>query len=145
EEVQRAVAGRRIDALLISISGNDVGFAGALKDLAVNDGVWASWGRDAVNRKKVYDETLKKIEGKGPFPERDEDGLPRKFEHLNDAIKKLHLRRVYITEYPTGLFEKRKDGHVVDGGPCGVFEGPDMDIDVDDGRAIKELGKKLNE
>ena len=148
EEVRRTVGTRRIDALLISVGGNDVGFAGKLEDLVKRDiGVWPLWGKDAEARRDIFQSASDRIEAlyvdDGDGPERARGP----YKALADAIAttlRPFPRRVYITEYPVGLFEKRKDGRVVDGGPCGVFSAPDMDLDIDDGRTVKELGLQLN-
>ena len=138
EEARRAVGNRQIDALIISIGGNDIGFAGSLTDLVIKDLLaWNPVGNDSKERAK----TRKKVEQKL------ENELPQALDDLKRAIdKELAPRQVYILEYPTGLFEKTgPDGKVEDGGPCGIFASSlDMDLDVNDGQAIKALGKKLN-
>ncbi len=142
EEARRTVAGRQIDALIISIGGNDIGFAGTLTDLVADDRpTWLSTGNDTNARKRIIAEAearLEKLENEKPSSAYDE---------LKAAIDfKLKPRQVYLLEYPTGLFETiAPDGEVIDGKPCGVLEGPDIDLSRADGRETKRLGKLLND
>jgi hypothetical protein len=124
EEARRTVAGRRIDALLLSIGGNDVGFGPGLKDLV----------RDFLG--KGQDKTFEEINAKI-------DLLPRKYRLLAERIEdRLHPRKVFITEYPTAMFE-RSDGTT--GGGCGIFDSSvELDISAEDGRRIREAGRRLN-
>jgi lysophospholipase L1-like esterase len=134
DETRRAVANRRIDALLISIGGNDIGFAGSLNDLVKKDLLtWFGDGEVRVAARKQAEKRLTE--------------LPKALDELKREIDaKLNPRRVFILEYPTGLFEIRKDGKTRDGGPCGIFSSSlDFDLDIDEGRLVKRLGEKLNE
>jgi lysophospholipase L1-like esterase len=125
EEARRTVAGRRIDALLLSIGGNDVGFGPGLKDLV----------RDFLG-KKGQDKTFEEINARI-------DLLPRKYRLLAERIEdRLHPRKVFITEYPTAMFD-RSDGTT--GGGCGIFDSSvELDISAEDGRRIREAGRRLN-
>lgn len=136
EEARQTIGGRTIDALLISIGGNDVGFAGSLTNLVKKDLLaWKPWGNDGRSRREIFTVVRQILT----------DILPKDFDELKKEIdEKLKPRKVYMLEYPTGLFEKMKDGQIIDGGACGVFEGPDMDLDVKDGKEVKALGVDLN-
>jgi len=136
EEVKKAVKKRRIDALIISVGVNDVGFTGSLESLMSGDIL--SWG-DTSNREKVIREIKRKI---GLLQGRR--GLYKK---LNDEIlKELNVGQVYITEYPTGIFDKMKSGQAVPSGGCGIFASNlDLDITPRDAKDMKECGEELNE
>jgi lysophospholipase L1-like esterase len=125
EEARRTVAGRRIDALLLSIGGNDVGFGPGLREL-VKD--FVGKGQDAT-----FEEINHEI-----------DLLPRKYRLLAERIEdRLNPRKVFITEYPTAMFD-RSDG--TPGGGCGIFDSLiELDISAEDGRRIREAGRRLNE
>jgi lysophospholipase L1-like esterase len=125
EEARRTVAGRRIDALLLSIGGNDVNFGPGLKGLV----------KDFVG--KGQDATFAEIN-------HEIDLLPRKYRLLAERIaKRLDPRKVFITEYPTAMFD-RSDG--TPGGGCGIFNSLiELDISAEDGRRIREAGRRLNE
>jgi len=124
EEARRTVAGRKIDALLLSIGGNDVGFGPGLKDL-VKD--FMGQGQDAT-----FAEINTKIAQ-----------LPQKYLRLAERIEdRLNPRKVYITEYPTAFFD-RSDG--TPGGGCGIFDSSfELDISAEDGRRIRDAGRRLN-
>jgi lysophospholipase L1-like esterase len=131
EEVKRTVGKRRIDALIISIGVNDCGFSGNLKDLMVGD---FGWGRDTQNREAV----MRKIEARI-------SQLPGRFGQLNDAINELEVGQVYITEYPTGIFDKMKNGRPVPSEGCEIFSSNfDLDITKRDAEDLKEAARKLN-
>ncbi|WP_336364754.1 SGNH/GDSL hydrolase family protein [Halalkalicoccus salilacus] len=141
DEVERAIGDRSIDALLLSIGGNDVGFADGLKELLY---------RVDKSQSKTVRETEAKIKGLI----HDTGKQPAKFDRLAARIKELDPEQVFITEYPTAHFD-RDDG-AVDGG-CGAFN---LDlperitgipsvvlprISKSDAKQIKRLGVKLNE
>jgi lysophospholipase L1-like esterase len=125
EEARRTVAGRRIDALLLSIGGNDVGFGPGLKALV----------KDFLGRGQ--DATFAQINAKI-------DQLPQKYARLAEQIEdRLQPRKVFITEYPTAMFD-RSDG--TPGGGCGIFDSSiELDISAEDGRRIRDAGRRLNE
>jgi hypothetical protein len=141
-EMRRTVGSRRLDALVISIGGNDLGFSGRISDLVESDFSWwpLSIGKDDNAARVKFQNTVDARLGT----------LENDYRALRDTIgAELNPRHVYITTYPTGLFEKTVEQNgqieVKDGGPCGVFEGPDLDLDESDGRAIKEEASKLND
>jgi hypothetical protein len=134
KEIKRTVGDKAIDALIISIGGNDVGFAGSLKALIEGDLFWKK-GDDSENRQQ----TLKKVK-------RKLDKLASSFQRLADAISELNVRRVYLTEYPTALFDIERDGKVGVSSGCGIFGSSfDADIDLADARAIKKAAELLND
>ena len=137
EEVKRTVGDRPIDALLVSIGGNDVGFVPGLAALTILPDLT----RHAADR---Y------VQGK--ITE-----LKEKFEELAEQIDDLDPEYVFLTEYPTALFDRRDDGTV--GGGCGTFNLDLIDkiapfeydsvpmipkIDKGDAEAIKRMGRSLN-
>lgn len=138
EEAKGAIGERPIDALLISIGGNDIEFPDRLLDLIRDDlmivGAGGGLGDDALNRRQEVREAKKRLRE-----------LPDRLERLAEAVETLDAAQVYLTEYPNAHFETiNEHGEVVVGSGCGIFEGPDMDIDGKDAQAIKESGEKLN-
>lgn len=140
EELKRTAGERPIDALLISTGGNDIHFPDRLMDLIRGDfllmeggGSW--WGNDALNRREEWEEAQKALAL-----------LPQRFEQLAEAVAALHARHVFLTQYPTAHFDAVNEaGEVVTWSGCGIFDGPDMDIDEKDAALIKESGQTLNE
>ncbi|WP_175551650.1 GDSL-type esterase/lipase family protein [Geodermatophilus amargosae] len=131
EEAKRAIGNRPVDALLLSIGGNDVGFASGLEGLA---GDWRDGGRDEMVRS-----TRQRI-----------DALADCFEKMATQVQSLvNPRRVYITEYPAGMFDKRDPSGRslgVRGDGCGVFDsGIFMRVSIDDAEAIFDLAHQLND
>jgi hypothetical protein len=53
----------------------------------------------------------------------------------------LNVRQVYLTEYPTGLFDD-KNGN--DAAGCGIFSGPQLNLSPRDAELIKDLAEQLN-
>jgi hypothetical protein len=140
-EFKRTVQGRTVDALLISIGGNDAGFAGVLTDLVANDlpSIWkpAFSGFDFIERDKVEREVAISL-----APGGDVDSA---FDALGGWLKELQneqlIRDTFIATYPLGLFETT-------GGSfrsCELFEGPDLDISSADAAAIDRMGLALND
>lgn len=137
EEVRKATSGRSIDALVISIGGNDAGFAGALTDLVMNDN-FILGGKDAAERRKIEKNAVHRIKTE----------LPAYFDSLKQAIDtQLRPRKVFITEYPSGLFTKFDDnGQVIDDRPGGIYDSWfDLDLTKEDGKAVRRLGEQLNQ
>jgi GDSL-like Lipase/Acylhydrolase family len=130
EEARRTVGDRSVEALLLSIGGNDVGFAAGLEQLASD---WQGGGLD-----KMVSETRRRI-----------DELEGKFDDLAASIEEiLNPRRVFITEYPTGLFDKKDPlgplGRRAEG--CGVFDSTAyMQVSAVDAHMIFELAHRLND
>lgn len=132
EELRMTVGNREIDALIISIGVNDAGFSGSLTNLVKED---FGWGNDKKNRAEV----LKKID-------QDLASLDARFRKLHEAISSLNVRKVYITEYPTAIFDKIINGKVETSGGCGIFDSNfDMDISPQDAKDLKGAAEKLNQ
>jgi hypothetical protein len=102
DQVRAAVGNRRIDALLISAGGNDVGFGIVGVQCVAHAFCW-----DAFTVESPSTGTFRL----GTLVQRAFDRLPDKYRQLNDAIATINPARVYITEYPDLT---RKD----DGGFC---------------------------
>ena len=141
-EARETIGDREIDALIISIGGNDIGFAGGLRDLVAKDFSWlanlTSDGDDDKNREKVIQDARESI---GKLEDEDEGD----FAKLKTEIDKFNARHVFLVEYPTGLFDRVKNGDVTSEPGCGIFEGLDQDIDREDAEAIATVGRELNE
>lgn len=149
EELQEALGDRTIDALLLSIGGNDVGFADGFKDLLY---------RIHKSRSSTVKAAEEKIAGRVEGTPEE----PAKLDQLADRIEALDPgpEEVFITEYPIAHFDRKDDGTV--SGGCGVFDwrrGIDKivpspwnliartvlpKISTADAQAIKRLGEKLN-
>ena len=148
EELRRTVAGRPVDALIISIGGNDAGFAGVLEDLVKGDKptVWTpSFGDDAGAR----DEAVRKVERRLGVGLDERGDIEVLFYAVGDQLARLSqelpIRDIYITTYPTGLFDTRDADGDIDFDSCGVFSGPDIDITSADNDKIVYLGGLLND
>lgn len=132
EEARRTAGKRPIDALIITIGVNDLGFS----SLVTNSILKAS-GEKRKNR----------IEG---AKNKVENIFPKQLNELRVAVEKeLKPREVFITEYPVGIF-----GEIAKGAkPCGIlasivpnpvtFEG--LNLDKSDAIGLGEVGQKLNE
>ncbi|MBK8902581.1 MAG: hypothetical protein IPM53_15440 [Anaerolineaceae bacterium] len=138
EEARRTVGDRPIDALLISIGGNDIEFPDRLLDLLRDDlalvGVGGMLGDDELNRKQEVSEAKKHL-----------DMLPDRLDELAPEVDTLNAKQVYLMEYPIAHFDTINDeGDIVVSSGCGIFDAPDMDIDGRDAQVIKDSGEKLN-
>lgn len=152
EECRRTASGRRIDALMISIGGNDAGFAGVLTDLVRKDSVFRArlrflgTGNDAQARRDI-EKRLDALLGIG-LPPGQKGELEVRYEALRDQVDNLRqdpgLGEVYISGYPTSLFQFRKTSGQLGFRACEVFAGPDFDISDRDGEAIQSRGLLLN-
>lgn len=95
EQVATAVKGRTIDALLISIGGNDIGFADIAKRCTVNDAVP---GNRSCSQLPALTNQL----------QQDLQKLPTLYAKVDNAIRsKLKVRRVFITEYPDPTYDEQ--------------------------------------
>jgi hypothetical protein len=133
EEASRTVNGRQINALLINIGGNDIGFSGVLTDLLESDNVFtANNDNDPAAVKARIDALLVQLDGN--------------YDLLKAAVdENLHPRDVYITGYPTALFDATRPDGTIGFHACGVFQhGGDLDISQSDYNLIKEKGAALN-
>lgn len=135
DEVKEAVGKQRIDALIISIGGNDIGFASRLEDLVAGDNfsnyLFFGTGDDTQNRERAkarVTEDLKLLESK--------------FAELATALEELNVDRVFLTEYPTGLFDNQQK-QPAEG--CGIFKSNfDADITAADAQVIRDAAAALN-
>lgn len=138
DEVVANIGKRRIDVLLIYIGINDIGITSTLNDLTKGDGiVWlpfAPFGDDGAHRSAALRATNEAVD----------DHFPKSFGDLADAIHaKLHVRHVYLCEYPTGLFD---DPFAQPAAGCGLFESDfDLDVSKADAKAIQDMAEKLND
>lgn len=129
QEAKDTVQNRRIDALIITIGVNDLGFTTLLKKSLL----WTS-GERRTQRIKGVERRL-------------DQEFPLELENLKNAINsQLGPRKVFITEYPVGIFKELETQK-----PCGilgsfsienVFAG--FDVDKSDAKAMGELGRLLN-
>lgn len=135
DEIKRTIGNRKIDALIISIGGNDVGFAPTLENLVKGDAIWEI-GNDKANRDQIIADVKFKI-----------TALPNLYLVLAGFIGQLEVdaRDVYLIEYPITLFEKTDASGepFVDEG-CEMFSGPDLDLSKADAKAVTDVGRDLN-
>ncbi len=144
EELRNTVGNRTIDALIISIGGNDLGFAGGVEQMTIDSEVEVGWGLlyrnidDAEARRKIRkhaDDLLDLDDGELTRP-------GGHFDQLKAQIDKLNVGDVFLVGYPEGFFDK-KDGSV--GAGCEIFESAvDLDLSLADTRLFKEIAQKLN-
>jgi hypothetical protein len=132
EEAKDTVAGRVIDAVVISIGLNDLGFSSLVKDSILRASGEKRRERIAGAQRKLDEE------------------LPVQLAALNRAIdEQLKPRMVFITEYPIGIFKEIALGTKR---PCGVLgssipnpiTGEGLNLDVSDARDMGKLGVGLN-
>ncbi len=137
EEARRTLAGRKVDALLISIGGNDVGFSD-LRDLVTGD----FFGDDQGNLDSFVASKLAFVKGTAA----GQDNLRNRFNRLRSAVKVLDPAHVIVTGYPVDLFSKVVGGKVVTSGGCGVFQNDllDLDITLQDAQGLRTIGTALN-
>lgn len=130
EEVKDTLQGRPIDALIISIGVNDLGFS-----TLTSDSIFWEAGE---KRKERIASTKKKIE----------EDFPENLQLLKNAIEsQLNPKKVFITEYPVGVFSE-----IETQGPCGILGVKDrpvlgkgfLDLDTEDAKALGKLGRTLN-
>ena len=152
EECRRTAASRRIDALMISIGGNDIGFSGVLTDLVrgdLPDSVWnvAFSGNDAAARQAVADR-LDRLLGVG-LPAGQPGELEVRFNTLRREVDALRqdpgVDEVYISGYPTAPFSNRDANGDLEFRSCGIFLGPDLSISVGDNAVLESRGQQLND
>lgn len=137
DEIQQSVGNRSIDALLISIGGNDIGFSMRLEDLVTRDGLLGFFGDPDINRVNVEDAINDRL-----------SKLEEQFNTLKEYLRKLDIPsdRIYLTEYPESLFDAPNNLNGVNGN-CGIF-GTDFqvfNIDVQDALLIKRKARELND
>lgn len=135
QEVLDTVGQRRIDALMIYIGINDIGGPGTLSDLIKMD--------------------LFEFVPPGNTPQQRADrraaielaattaiaNMPPKFDALKALVDQLNVNDVYLTEYPTSLFDQ-KGGQL--GAACGIFDGTFLRVDPLDAALVKSLIEAVN-
>jgi len=142
-DLSNRIGDRSIDALLLSIGGNDAGFSGRLSDMVSGDNPFLSLslGDDdeaRENARQQVDEALERLAGT--------DDEPGEFDRLAAALEGFDVEHVYITEYPTGHFERTENGQVTVEGGCGIFSSFfDADIDEADARLMRASARRLND
>ncbi len=135
DEAINNIRGTKIDALILSISGNDVEFADGLTYLATGDHPVLKNAKNDTERKRLesrFNQKLALVSGN--------------FDLLYQKLKQLNIRKTLITEYPVGLFETTQNGMVINGTPCGVFSNlvNQVNLEKEDGILFKKLGNLLN-
>lgn len=150
EECARTAAGRRIDALMISIGGNDAGFSGVLTDLVARDSYYgiAMTGMSAANRAQVR-ARLDVLLGVGLLPGQ-KSPLEVLYDVVFDQVERLReapgVGEVYISGYPTDLFfQWTGEGQTERFHACDIFSSAvDLNIDINDAILIRDRGNLLN-
>ena len=134
DEVANTIGERTIDALLISIGVNDLGFSDRIEGLLLGDLTDAGDNEERDDMLRSLPRDLRKINA----------NLGRLNKELRR--KKFDINEIYLAEYPNALFDdKDKFGQVFVTGGCGLFETKfDADISDKDARAIKEVAGRLN-
>lgn len=124
EEARRAVGDRTVDALVLSVGGNDARFADGLKALT------ADLIKDRTATVRASRETIQ--------------GLEDQYSEIAEKIAELDPEHVFITEYPVAMFDRTDDGTVGEG--CGVFDWAGIQkVSEFEAEAIKLLGTLLND
>ncbi|NBB93715.1 MAG: hypothetical protein GVY32_11160 [Gammaproteobacteria bacterium] len=134
EEMRRTLGDRPIDALLVSIGGNDAGFADHLSGLVSGDfKPLFNIGNDDDLRREVRSRVASSLDDL-----RFED-LPA----LAEALSQFEIGQVYLTEYPEAQFE-RAPGRIGEG--CGVFHSQFFDADITrkDAELFQWAARRLN-
>jgi hypothetical protein len=147
EEVRNTVGKRTIDALIVSIGGNDLGFAGSVEDMVTGDSSWIIFNKDDKKARAKIKETVAKLlgsdlkSGELTKPGGVFDELKKQIDH------KLNVNQVFLVGYPTGFF----DDNTKDASgnfklrSCEVFESvADMDLTPADMRLFRDTAQKLN-
>jgi lysophospholipase L1-like esterase len=121
-EARATLAGRPIDALIVSIGVNDLGFSSQVTESIL----WKSGERrnERINRAG-----------------RQLDEMPERLAGLARTIREqLSPKVTLLTEYPIGVFAELENGE-----PCGILGSrTGFDIDRDEARAMHDLGRRLN-
>jgi hypothetical protein len=131
EQVRQNVGDRLIDALVITIGGNDVGFAPALRDLTKTGEILLYACGKSVEDGAVF-----------AYARQQLATIPANLASVNRLIReKLRVRQIYLTEYPTGLFDSA-NGQSDEG--CGIFDTAGYKISRNEAAQLREFGKELN-
>ena len=130
QEVVNTVGQAHIDALLIYVGVNDVGVSSTLTDLVAGDLPMLGTGDPTAARKDAKAGALANLAD-----------LPGRFNQLAVALAQLNVGQVYLTEYPTGIFD---DKNGVPQHACEVFSGPKLDLSKQDAVLVKEIATAVN-
>jgi len=147
EEAVRAVGGRRIDALLINIGGNDAGFSGVLENLLREDNVFTANKQSDPDAVK---DNLDRLIGVG-LPLGEHGQIENDLEALRGlVVRNLNPRAVYLSGYPVALFDVTEvdatdpSRRVIGFQACGLFQARGLKIDQLDYELIVHYGTELN-
>ena len=149
EECRRTCVGRSIDALLISIGGNDAGFVGVLEDLVKGDSFYAMTGGRVGAEPQQIRAKLDWLLGVG-LPPGEKGGIEVDLETLHGAIDNLSrevpVAEVYLNGYPVDLFYVEGDGGQLRFSACDIFTTQSglLSISAADAAMIKNAGQTLN-
>lgn len=126
QEAKDALGGRRPDAIIVSIGVNDLNFSTHVEESIIR--------RSGERRKKRIEAAKAKISME----------FPANLDRLRNEIDTvLNPRKVFITEYPVGIFKE-----VGEHGACGIlksFCGEDFNVSKPEARNMGELGLLLND
>jgi lysophospholipase L1-like esterase len=131
DEVRATVGTRRIDALLIYIGINDIGVASTLTNLVEGDAPLIGIDNPTTARENAQELAYSRLQD-----------LPRRFDNLADALNVLDVGQIYLTEYPTGLFD---DANGNPAHACELFSGPELDLSRQDAILVQFLASQLND
>jgi lysophospholipase L1-like esterase len=131
-------AKRRLDGLVISVGGNDVGFAPAVTSMTKDRvGFFSIFGSfvSGKTRREIVAECRRLLAE-----------MPAKYDALAEELQTLRPGAVFITEYPTGLFNNDRGQGAVG---CGLFRmtgtNRSLGVSAPDARMIEAVGDDLNE
>ena len=136
EELKQTLGDRPIDALILSVGGNDVGYTSHLIDLIKDDFIWVGGVTGAEeNRQQEQREADQRLEE-----------LSEHFARLADALEGVERRQTFILEYPEAHFDKLDEaGEPYAAAGCDIFNEVMLDIEQEDAQLIKKVGQQLNQ
>lgn len=136
EEMKQTLGDRPIDALILSVGGNDVGYTSHLMDLIKDDFIWVGGVNSAKeNREQEQREAKQRLEN-----------LSEHFAELADALEGVERRHTFILEYPKAHFDKLDEaGEPYAAAGCDIFNEVMLDIEQEDAEMIKKVGQQLNQ
>jgi lysophospholipase L1-like esterase len=130
DELKATVGTRRIDAVLIYIGVNDIGVASTLDTLVEGDAPIIGYGSPVDAYTHAQDAATRNL-----------TQLPARFAKLAEALSTLNVGQIYLTEYPTGLFDDA-NGNPAPG--CELFAAPDLNISQSDAMLVQDIASKIN-
>lgn len=151
EECKRTLTfGEAVDALHISIGGNDAGFAGTLADLTQGQSFWALViGPAAPDLRAERLRALYQALGEG-LPAGQEGTIGISFNvlkaSLDDLSQSVPIGKVFLTGYPEDLFFIKGPNGRSRFSTCGIFETRSglLSIDREEGVLIRKAAQTLN-